>query len=80
MKIRPGMVVHKELIGSLIDENFIDANAGLLLEELRRKRGGWGLDADAVIASAKKAKRGRTTSLIESTHGTVSFHVAGKEI
>ena len=43
MKIRPGMVVHKELIGSLIDENFIDANAGLLLEELRRnaEAGAW---------------------------------------
>ena len=56
MKIRPDMVVHDEVLDSLIEEDFIDADDELVLEELRRNAEAMGLDADAVVAAAKAAK------------------------
>jgi len=57
MKIRPEMVVHNEVLDSLIEEDFLDAEDELVLEELRRNAEAMGLDADAVVAAAKGAKR-----------------------
>ena len=57
MKIRPEMVVHSEVLESLIEEDFLDADDELVLEELRRNAEAMGLDADAVVAAAKAAKR-----------------------
>lgn len=57
MKIRPEMVVHNEVLDSLIEEDFLDADDELVFEELRRNAEAMGLDADAVVAAAKAAKR-----------------------
>lgn len=57
MKIRPDMVVHNELLDSLIEEDFLDADDELILEELRRNAEAMGLDADAVVEAAKASKR-----------------------
>lgn len=57
MKIRPEMVVHNEVLDSLIEEDFLDADDELVFEELRRSAEAMGLDADAVVAAAKAAKR-----------------------
>ena len=57
MRIRPDMVVHDEVLDSLIEEDFVDADDELLLEELRRQAESMGLDADAVVAAAKASKR-----------------------
>lgn len=57
MKIRPDMVVHNELLDSLIEEDFLDADDELILEELRRNAEAMGLDADAVVEAAKASRR-----------------------
>ena len=57
MKIRPDMVVLNEVVDSLIEEDFLDADDELVFEELRRNAEAMGLDADAVVAAAKTAKR-----------------------
>lgn len=57
MKIRPDMVVHDEVVGSLIEEDFIDAEDELVLEELRRNAEALGLDADALVAAAQASHR-----------------------
>ena len=56
MKIRPDMVVHDEVVDSLIEEDFIDADDELVLEELRRNAEALGLDADALVAAAKTSR------------------------
>ena len=63
MKIRPDMVVHDEVLDSLIEEDFIDAEDELVFEELRRNAEAMGLDADAVVAAAKTAKRSSTRTV-----------------
>ena len=60
MKIRPDMVVHNEVLDSLIEEDFLDPDDELVFEELRRNAEAMGLDADAVVAAAKAAKRATT--------------------
>lgn len=57
MKIRPDMVVHDEVVDSLMEEDFIDAEDELVLEELRRNAEALGLDADALVAAAKASQR-----------------------
>jgi len=57
MKIRPDMVVHNEVLDSLIEEDFLDADDDLIFEELRRNAEEMGLDADAVVAAAKASKK-----------------------
>lgn len=57
MKIRPDMVVHNEVLDSLIEEDFLDADDELIFEELRRNAEEMGLDADAVVAAAKASKK-----------------------
>jgi len=57
MKIRPDMVVHNEVLDSLIEEDFLDADDELIFEELRRNAEAMGLDADAVVAAAKASKQ-----------------------
>ena len=57
MKIRPDMVVHNEVLDSLIEEDFLDSDDELVFEELRRNAEAMGLDADAVVTAAKASKR-----------------------
>ena len=57
MKIRPDMVVHNEVLDSLIEEDFLDADDELVFEELRRTAEAMGLDADAVVTAAKASNR-----------------------
>ena len=63
MKLRPDMVVHNEVVDSLIQEDFLDAEDELVFEELRRNAEAMGLDADAVVAAAKAAKREPTRTV-----------------
>ena len=58
MKIRPDMVVHNEVLDSLIEEDFLDADDELVIEELCRYAEAMGLDADAIVAAAKASKHG----------------------
>ena len=60
MKIRPDMVVHNEVLDSLIEEDFLDAEDELVFDELRRSAEAMGLDADVVVAAAKASKRAST--------------------
>ena len=63
MKIRPDMVVHNEVLDSLIEEDFLDADDELVFEELRRNAEAMGLDADAVVTAAKASKRASTRTV-----------------
>ena len=63
MKIQPDMVVHNEVIDSLIEEDFLDADDELVLEELRRNAEAMGLDAEAIVAAARTSKRNSTRSV-----------------
>ena len=63
MKIRPAMVVHNEVLDSLIEEDFLDADDELVFEELRRNAEAMGLDADAVVTAAKASKRASTRTV-----------------
>ena len=63
MKIRPDMVVHNEVLDSLIEEDFLDADDELVFEELRRNAEAMGLDADAVVTAAKASKRVSTRTV-----------------
>lgn len=63
MKIRPDMVVHNEVLDSLIEEDFLDADDELVFEELRRNAEAMGLDADAIVAAAKASKRASTRTV-----------------
>ena len=63
MKIRPDMVVHNEVLDSLIEEDFLDADDELVFEELRRNAEAMGLDADAVVMAAKASKRASTRTV-----------------
>ncbi len=63
MKIRPDMVVHNEVLDSLIEEEFIDADDELVFDELRRNAEAMGLDADAIVAAAKATKRSSTRTV-----------------
>ena len=60
MKIRPDMVVHGEVLDSLIEEDFLDAEDELVFDELRRSAEAMGLDAEAVVLAAKASKRAST--------------------
>ena len=60
MKIQPDMVVHGEVLDSLIEEEFLDAEDELVFDELRRSAEAMGLDAEAVVSAAKGAKRAST--------------------
>lgn len=57
MKIRPDMVVHEEVMESVIEDDFLDPDDELVFEELRRNAEAMGLDADAVVMAAKASKR-----------------------
>jgi excisionase family DNA binding protein len=57
MKLRPDMVVHNEVVDSLIEEDFLDADDELVIEELRRQAEHLGLDPDALVAAARASKR-----------------------
>ncbi len=63
MKIRPDMVVHNEVLDSLIEEDFLDADDELIFDELRRNAEAMGLDADAVVAAARASKRPSTRTV-----------------
>lgn len=63
MKIRPDMVVHNEVLDSLIEEDFLDADDELIFEELRRNAEAMGIDADAVVAAARASKRPSTRTV-----------------
>ena len=63
MTIRPDMVVHNEVLDSLIEEDFLDADDELVFEELRRNAEAMGLDADAVVTAAKASKRPSTRTV-----------------
>ena len=63
MKIRPDMVVHNEVLDSLIEEDFLDPDDELVFEELRRNAEAMGLDADAVVTAAKASKRASTRTV-----------------
>ena len=63
MKIRPDMVVHNEVLDSVIEEDFLDADDELVFEELRRNAEAMGLDADAVVTAAKASKRVSTRTV-----------------
>ena len=63
MKIRPDMVVHNEVLDSLIEEDFLDADDELVFEELRRNAEAMGLDADAIVTAAKASKRASTRTV-----------------
>jgi len=63
MKIRPDMVVYNEVLDSLIEEDFLDADDELVFEELRRNAEAMGLDADAVVTAAKASKRASTRTV-----------------
>ena len=60
MNIRPDMVVHNEVLESLIEEDFLDADDELLYEELRRSAEAMGLDAEAIVRAAKESNRAAT--------------------
>ena len=64
MKIRPDMVVHNEVLDSLIEEDFLDADDELVFEELRRTAEAMGLDAEAVVVAAKKASKRASTRIV----------------
>lgn len=57
MKLSEDMVVHDELLDSLIEEDFVDAMDELVFDELRQQAESMGLDADALVATAKKSQR-----------------------
>lgn len=63
MKIRPDMVVHNEVLDSLIEEDFLDADDELIFDELRRNAEAMGLDADAVVAAARASRRPSTRTV-----------------
>ena len=63
MKIRPDMVVHNEVLDSLIEEDFLDAGDELVFEELRRNAEAMSLDAEAIVTAAKEAKRASTRTV-----------------
>ena len=64
MKIRPDMVVQNEVLDSLIEEDFLDADDELVFEELRRTAEAMGLDAEAVVVAAKKASKRASTRIV----------------
>lgn len=57
MKLRPDMVVQNEVVDSLIEEDFLDADDELVIDELRRQAEHLGLDPDALVAAARKSKK-----------------------
>lgn len=57
MKIQEDMVVHDEVLDTLFEEDFIDANDEMIFDELRRQAESMGLDAEAIVAAAKAAPR-----------------------
>ena len=63
MKIQPDMVVHNEVLDSLIEEDFLDSDDELVFQELRRNAEAMGLDADAVVKAAKASKRASTRTV-----------------
>lgn len=65
MKIRPDMVVHSEVVDSLIEEDLFDADDEMIYEELRRNAEAMGLDAEVIVRAAKKANR-ESTRLVDA--------------
>ncbi len=63
MKIKSDMVVHDEMVDSLIEEDFLDPDDELVFEELRRNAEMMGLDAEAIIATAKASAHGTTRTV-----------------
>lgn len=57
MRIQEDMVVHDEVLDSLLEEDFIDANDEMIFDELRRQAESMGLDAEAVVTAAKATQR-----------------------
>lgn len=63
MKIQPDMVVHGEMVDHLIEEDFLDPEDELVYEELRRSAEMMGLDAEAIIATAKASEHAPTRTV-----------------
>ena len=57
MKIQEDMVVQDEVLDSLIEEDFIDVNDDIIFDELRRQAESMSLDADLIVAAAKKTRK-----------------------
>ena len=60
-RLRPEMVVHREIVSEFLEEDFIDAEDEILLNELREKAESLGFDADALLGAARKSKETRRT-------------------
>jgi excisionase family DNA binding protein len=58
-RLRPEMVVHKEVVSEFLEEDFIDADDEILLKELREQAEALGFDAETLLAAARKAKEQR---------------------
>lgn len=64
MKLRPDMVVHEEVVDSLIEEDFIDSDDQLVFDEVRRQAEAMGLDADAMVQAALQSKKPGKRTLV----------------
>lgn len=60
-RLRPQMVVDREIVSSFLEEDFMDGEDELLLAELRRQAEGLGFDADVVLGAARRARTTRRT-------------------
>ncbi len=58
-KLRPDMVVHKELVSEFLEEDFIDAEDEILLNELRNHAEALGFDAESLLTAARRSKEPR---------------------
>lgn len=61
MRLRPAMVVDREIVSSFLEEDFMDGEDELLLAELRRNAEELGFDAEAVLGAARRARESRRT-------------------
>lgn len=79
MKLRPDMVVQNEIVDSLLEENFLDADDELLLDELRKQAEALGLDADAIVSAAKDSEKAKMRTVEAPVAFAVNPQRARKE-
>ena len=57
MKLRPDMIVNKEIVSEFFEEDFIDTDDAALLDELRAHAESLGFDAEDILRGIKNKKK-----------------------
>lgn len=79
MKLRPDMVVHREIVSNLFEEDFVDNEDSALFEDMKAYAESLGLDGEAFLDAYNKSKQEKRRSVNAPPSLTISPQRKRKE-